>query len=73
MASDAHDAKREAEMAEPDDITKPEAYSIQDAKLKTEEDNRLAAAEKKKEAVRRIVAQMRREFEELVREVRMPR
>ncbi|CAM9130201.1 unnamed protein product, partial [Chrysoparadoxa australica] len=44
------------------DITDKKTYSIQEAKLKREEDNRLAAAEEKKQKTRRAVELMRDEF-----------
>ncbi|CAN0406190.1 unnamed protein product, partial [Ectocarpus sp. 12 AP-2014] len=50
------------------DITDEAAYSIQEDKLKTEDDNRRKAAEAKKEGVRAIVRQMQAEFARLVEE-----
>jgi hypothetical protein len=38
------------------------AYSIQQAKLRTEEDHRLSLAEKKKEKVRKQIEALRAEF-----------
>ena len=43
----------------------PGAYSIEDAKLKSEEDHRKTAAEVKKDKIRQIVNKLRKEFEEL--------
>eukprot|EP00752_Nemacystus_decipiens_P009571 g8551.t1 len=50
------------------DITDEAAYSIQEDKLKTEDDNRRMAAEAKKEGVRAIIRQMQAEFARLVEE-----
>eukprot|EP00928_Gymnodinium_smaydae_P086448 TRINITY_DN7056_c0_g1_i4.p1 TRINITY_DN7056_c0_g1~~TRINITY_DN7056_c0_g1_i4.p1 ORF type:complete len:1976 (-),score=403.36 TRINITY_DN7056_c0_g1_i4:144-5993(-) len=47
------------------DILDPQAYSIQDAKLKAEEDNAKAAAEQRKKRVREKIGEVRRELEEL--------
>lgn len=47
------------------DIIDPNAYSIQEQKLKSEEDNAIAAAEQKKKRVRERVTEVRRELEEL--------
>ena len=44
------------------DITDPSTYSIQDAKLKLEEDHRRALAEEKKAKVRARVAELQQEF-----------
>jgi WD40 repeat protein len=43
----------------------PTAYSIEDAKLKQEEDNKKSAADIKKDKIRVIVNKLRKEFEEL--------
>jgi WD40 repeat protein len=45
-----------------EDITAADAYSIQDEKLKREEDNRRIAAEKKKDQVRETVKNLREEY-----------
>ncbi|CAM9684699.1 unnamed protein product [Scytosiphon promiscuus] len=50
------------------DITDEAAYSIQEDKLKTEDDNRRMAAEAKKEGVRAMIRQMQAEFARLVEE-----
>jgi hypothetical protein len=50
------------------DITDTSVYSIQQAKLRTEEDARLKLAEEKKQGVRRKVDALRQEFEILVKE-----
>ena len=50
-----------------DDITDDAAYSIQDEKLRKEEDARKLAAEKKKDGVREVVASMQKEFSDLVK------
>eukprot|EP00746_Dinoflagellata_sp_MGD_P160980 gnl/MRDRNA2_/MRDRNA2_87976_c0_seq1.p1 gnl/MRDRNA2_/MRDRNA2_87976_c0~~gnl/MRDRNA2_/MRDRNA2_87976_c0_seq1.p1 ORF type:complete len:1907 (-),score=579.97 gnl/MRDRNA2_/MRDRNA2_87976_c0_seq1:164-5884(-) len=47
------------------DILDPDAYSIQDAKLKAEEENARAAAERQKRRVRERVRELRKELEEL--------
>eukprot|EP00928_Gymnodinium_smaydae_P086447 TRINITY_DN7056_c0_g1_i3.p1 TRINITY_DN7056_c0_g1~~TRINITY_DN7056_c0_g1_i3.p1 ORF type:complete len:1947 (-),score=421.95 TRINITY_DN7056_c0_g1_i3:144-5984(-) len=47
------------------DILDSQAYSIQDAKLKAEEDNAKAAAEQRKKRVREKIGEVRRELEEL--------
>jgi WD40 repeat protein len=54
--------------ASPDvgDIVDAATYSIEEAKLKDEEDERVAIAEKKKAVVRAEIAQLRREFVELL-------
>mmetsp|Transcript_98558 Transcript_98558/g.172003 ORF Transcript_98558/g.172003 Transcript_98558/m.172003 type:complete len:1962 (+) Transcript_98558:3-5888(+) len=49
----------------PKDITDPETYSIQDAKMKSEEENAKAAAERQKRRVRDRIAEVRRELEEV--------
>lgn len=45
-----------------DDITDPNIYSIQQSKLRTEEDHRLKLAEAKKEGVRAKISDLRTEF-----------
>eukprot|EP00933_Yihiella_yeosuensis_P025357 TRINITY_DN19695_c0_g3_i5.p1 TRINITY_DN19695_c0_g3~~TRINITY_DN19695_c0_g3_i5.p1 ORF type:complete len:1177 (-),score=369.47 TRINITY_DN19695_c0_g3_i5:167-3223(-) len=47
------------------DITDPAYYSIQDAKLKAEEDNQKAAAEHKKQRVRERIKEIREELTQL--------
>merc|ERR1719316_461444 len=49
----------------PKDITDSEHYSIQDAKLKSEEENAKAAAERQKRRVRDRIAEVRQELEEV--------
>ena len=44
------------------DILDPKTYSIEEAKLKQEEDDRVAAAEKKKARMRLEIAELRKEF-----------
>lgn len=51
---------------EPEDITDPEIYSIQQSKLRTEEDMRMKLAEEKKDGVRKKIAILREEFTGLV-------
>lgn len=46
----------------------PETYSIQDSKLKTEEDHEKRAAEIKKQSVREAVEILRKKFAELKRQ-----
>lgn len=60
-----HDEVEESKLAEAEDITDQAAYSIQEAKLKMEEDNRRKAAEKKKEEVRHVIAALRSDFADL--------
>ena len=48
----------------------PESYSIQDTKLKTEEDHEARAAEIKKQSVREAVEMLRKKFAELKRQNR---
>lgn len=55
----------EASIAPAHDIIDPSAYSIQEQKLKSEEDNALAAAEQQKKRVRERIAEYRHELEEL--------
>ena len=52
-------------VTEADDITSKDAYSIQDAKLKTEEDERRRLAEIEKEKVRKVIRELEQEFAEL--------
>jgi len=47
------------------DITEPDAYSIQEAKMKSEEENAKAAAERQKRRVQDRIAEVRKELEEL--------
>ena len=58
-------------MAQIEDITDSNAYSIQDEKLKKEEDARKLAAEKKKEGIREIIRSMQVEYEALVQKNEM--
>lgn len=53
-----------SDVSEVEDMA-PGAYSIEDAKLKSEEDHRKSAAEIKKDKIRTIVNKLRKEFEEL--------
>ncbi len=47
---------------EPEDITQPDAYSIQQSKLQSEEDQRRSAAEHKKNGVRESIRDMQLQF-----------
>lgn len=49
------------------DIEDPSVYSIQQSKLRTEEDARLKLAEEKKQGVRRKIQDLRANFEELAK------
>ncbi|GFR82702.1 cilia- and flagella-associated protein 44-like [Elysia marginata] len=49
-----------------DDIDDPNAYSIEDAKQKTEHDKRMKEAEQKKRDVRKKINQMRRQFKTIL-------
>lgn len=49
------------------DITDPTQYSIQQAKLRTEEDHRMKLAEEKKQGVRNRIQQLRDNFHKLAR------
>jgi cilia- and flagella-associated protein 44 len=61
---DVHDAEAEEKAAEGvSDIVDPKAYSIQDAKLKTEHDNLVKQSERKKEKVRDRIKKLRKKFE----------
>lgn len=64
---DVHDKARESAHSQADDL-EDGAYSFEDSRAKSEEDNYRAAAERKKEVVREVLAQMRRDFEDLTRE-----
>ena len=48
------------------DVTDPTIYSIQQSKLRTEEDHRLNLADKKKERERQKIQNLRDEFLKLV-------
>jgi len=48
-----------------DDVTDDNAYSIQDEKLKKEEDARKTAAERKKDIVRQVILELQKEFKTL--------
>lgn len=50
------------------DIEDPSVYSIQQSKLRTEEDARMKLAEEKKQGIRRRITDLRYQFEELVKE-----
>ncbi|GBG26863.1 Echinoderm microtubule-associated protein-like 1 [Hondaea fermentalgiana] len=56
------------ESPEATDILDANAYSIQDDKLKTEEDAKLRVAEVEKDKVRQVIADLRKDFEALVEE-----
>ena len=64
---DVHDVAKENAVTPAEDVLS-DAYSLEDERLKSDEDACRAAAERKKEVVRQIVLQMRRDFEELERE-----
>jgi len=64
---DLHDKVKENSFTSPDDIQSG-AYSLEDARLKLDEDACRVAAERKKEGLRKIILHMRRDFEELERE-----
>ena len=66
QAGDLHDDAAEDAMEEPEDITAGDHYSIQEDKLKREEDNRIRAAEKKKDGVREVINELRRDFRTLL-------
>ena len=48
-----------------EDILDPQQYSIQQAKLRTEEDHRVKLAEEKKESVKERIKKLRKAFKEL--------
>lgn len=48
-----------------EDVKDPTQYSIQQDKLKSEEDKRRALAEKKKDGVREQITELRKEFEKI--------
>jgi len=50
----------------PKDITDPQYYSIQDQKLKSEEENAKAAAERQKRRVRDRIEEVRQDLEEVI-------
>merc|ERR1711977_760343 len=54
---------QDGELSVPD--VQPGSFSIQDAKLKAEEENAKAAAERQKKRVRERVRELRKELEEL--------
>jgi hypothetical protein len=62
VPTDVHNEELEEKLPVAADIVDPSAYSIQDSKLKTEEDLRKAAAERKKTGVRATIAQLREEM-----------
>jgi WD40 repeat protein len=66
VATDNHDMSLISSIEEPEDIVRDDVYSIQEAKVKTEEDNKLAAAEKKKGVVRGVIESLRSEYKKLV-------
>jgi WD40 repeat protein len=53
-------------IVQPDDIVESTAYSIQEAKLKSEKDRELEAAEAKKQIVRNQLQELRNEFNQLM-------
>lgn len=67
VPGDFHDDGKEGKMVEANDIDKPdEAYSIEDAKLKTEEDARRELAEINKNKQRTKIAELRARYMLLV-------
>ncbi|GMH77149.1 hypothetical protein TrST_g4112 [Triparma strigata] len=64
---EGQDKAAAAAAAAVEDITDDTAYSIQDEKLRKEEDARKAAAERKKEGVREKIVSMQKEFAEFVK------
>jgi WD40 repeat protein len=66
VATDNHDMSLISQIEEPEDIVRDDVYSIQEAKVKTEEDNKLEAAEKKKGVVRGVIESLRTEYKKLV-------
>ena len=61
LSGDFHDTQAEENAsAGVSDIVDPNAYSIQDAKLKTEHDNLVKASEKKKDLVRQRIQKLRK-------------
>ena len=64
LEGDVHDTQAEENASTGvSDIVDPNAYSIQDAKLKTEHDNLVKASEKKKELVRQKIQKLRKKFD----------
>lgn len=61
------EAKKQEAIKAKEDIVDKGAYSIQEAKLKSEHDRRVAEAETKKQAVRRQLAEIRQEFQRLLK------
>ena len=51
----------------PIDITDTSCYSIQQSKLRTEEDHRLKLAEEKKQGVKKKIADLRQQFDTLAK------
>jgi cilia- and flagella-associated protein 44 len=69
VPSDFHDDEKESKMKEAVDLENPdEAYSIEDAKLKTEEDNKRREANKKKDGVRQAIIELRGRYMKLFHE-----
>ena len=66
--NDVHDENSEAAITIAQDITDPEAYSIQDDKLKTEQNTKEELAEIEKNKVRKVITQLREDFESLLLE-----
>ena len=67
VATDVHDIVKEQSVLSPEDVD-GDVYSLEDERLKSDEDLCKAAAEKKKEGTRKVVSKMRREFEDLENE-----
>lgn len=69
MPGDFHDDAKEAKMSEAEELKNPaEAYSIEDAKLKTEEDNKRKEANIKKDGVRNAIVALRTKYMALFKE-----
>jgi hypothetical protein len=69
VPGDFHDDAKEANMPEAEELNNPaEAYSIEDAKLKTEEDNKRKEADIKKDGVRNAIVALRTKYMALFKE-----
>lgn len=68
---DAANEKLESKSAgreDASDITSAKQYSIEQAKLKQEEDDRASTAEKKKEVMRAEIQELRKQFQFLLKQ-----
>ena len=69
VPGDFHDDDAESKMKEATDMDDPNAaYSIEDAKLKTEEDNKRRDANLKKDSVRQSIVKLRERYMKIFRE-----